>query len=46
MFFAANALKIPHGGWFPLLLGGALFVLMTTWREGRLIVLARQANWM
>ena len=44
LFFAANALKIPHGGWFPLLLGGALFVLMITWREGRLIVLARQAE--
>ncbi|MBM4200196.1 MAG: KUP/HAK/KT family potassium transporter, partial [Gammaproteobacteria bacterium] len=29
-FFAANIPKIPHGGWFPLLLGSASFLLMTT----------------
>jgi KUP system potassium uptake protein len=34
-FFAANLLKVHHGGWFPLLLGGALFVLMRTWERGR-----------
>jgi KUP system potassium uptake protein len=34
-FFGANALKIAHGGWFPLLMGGAIFVLMTTWKRGR-----------
>jgi KUP system potassium uptake protein len=34
-FFAANALKIAHGGWFPLLIGGAIFILMTTWKRGR-----------
>ncbi len=34
-FLAANAIKIPHGGWFPLALGAALFVVMTTWRRGR-----------
>jgi KUP system potassium uptake protein len=34
-FFASNLLKIHHGGWFPLLLGGALFVLMRTWDRGR-----------
>jgi KUP system potassium uptake protein len=34
-FFGANALKIAHGGWFPLLVGGAIFVLMTTWKRGR-----------
>ena len=34
-FFGANALKIAHGGWFPLLVGGAIFVLMTTWKKGR-----------
>ncbi|KQV50097.1 potassium transporter Kup [Massilia sp. Root335] len=34
-FFAANALKILHGGWFPLLLGVLLFTLMLTWRRGR-----------
>ena len=40
-FFAANALKIPQGGWVPLLIGAAVFLLMSTWRAGRQIVLAR-----
>jgi KUP system potassium uptake protein len=34
-FTAANAVKIEHGGWFPLLVGAALFVVMTTWQRGR-----------
>jgi KUP system potassium uptake protein len=34
-FFGANALKIAHGGWFPLLMGGAIYILMTTWKRGR-----------
>jgi KUP system potassium uptake protein len=34
IFLSANALKIPQGGWFPLLLGAGLFVLMRTWRKG------------
>ncbi|MBF0095750.1 MAG: potassium transporter Kup [Magnetococcales bacterium] len=34
VFFAANALKIPEGGWFPLLLGGCIFLLMSTWKRG------------
>ncbi|MGI8510376.1 MAG: potassium transporter Kup, partial [Gemmatimonadaceae bacterium] len=36
-FFAANVLKIEHGGWVPLAIGGAIFVLMTTWHRGRRI---------
>ncbi|HEU4893073.1 MAG TPA: potassium transporter Kup [Vicinamibacterales bacterium] len=40
-FFGANALKIAHGGWLPLLIGGVLFTLMTTWKKGRQIVAAR-----
>jgi KUP system potassium uptake protein len=40
-FLTANALKIPSGGWFPLLFGLAVFTLMTTWRTGRQIVGAR-----
>jgi len=40
-FFAANALKIPQGGWFPLLVGAAVFTLMSTWRRGRTIILER-----
>ncbi|MFA7292995.1 MAG: potassium transporter Kup [Rhodocyclaceae bacterium] len=34
-FLAANILKIPDGGWFPLVAGCAIFVLMTTWKRGR-----------
>ncbi|WP_114949068.1 potassium transporter Kup [Microvirga calopogonii] len=34
VFLGANALKIPHGGWFPLLVGTGLFILMWTWRKG------------
>ena len=41
VFFLANALKIPEGGWVPLLLGGVLLVLMTTWKRGRDLLLAR-----
>jgi KUP system potassium uptake protein len=34
-FFAANAVKIAAGGWFPLVVGGMVFAVMTTWRRGR-----------
>ena len=34
-YFSANLVKIHDGGWFPLALGGAVFVLMTTWKRGR-----------
>ncbi|URL60258.1 potassium transporter Kup [Luteibacter flocculans] len=37
-FFGANALKIAHGGWFPLVLGVIIFTVMTTWRRGRDLV--------
>jgi KUP system potassium uptake protein len=38
-FFAATATKIPHGGWFPLAIGIVTFVLLTTWKRGRAIVM-------
>ena len=37
-FLASNSLKIMAGGWFPLLLGGTVFFLMTTWKTGRDLV--------
>jgi KUP system potassium uptake protein len=37
-FFSANIIKIESGGWFPLALGLVVFVLMTTWRRGRELV--------
>jgi KUP system potassium uptake protein len=40
-FFGANALKIAHGGWLPLVIGAILFTLMTTWKTGRQLVAAR-----
>jgi KUP system potassium uptake protein len=38
LFFGANVLKIPHGGWLPLVLGAGLFLLMTTWNGGRRLI--------
>ena len=40
-FFGANALKIAHGGWLPLVIGWGIFTLMTTWKTGRRIVAER-----
>ncbi len=34
-FLAGNLAKIPHGGWFSILIAGAVFAVMTTWRRGR-----------
>ncbi len=35
VFFAANAVKVLEGGWFPLVIGAVMFTLMTTWKQGR-----------
>ncbi len=35
LYFAANLLKVPDGGWFPLLVGAFGFTLLTTWAKGR-----------
>jgi KUP system potassium uptake protein len=35
LFFAANAVKILDGGWFPVAIGAVMFTLMTTWKRGR-----------
>jgi KUP system potassium uptake protein len=40
-FFGANALKIAHGGWLPLVIAAFLFTLMTTWKTGRRILADR-----
>jgi KUP system potassium uptake protein len=40
-FFSANALKIPDGGWVPLLIGIVIFTLMLTWKTGRTLVYKR-----
>ncbi len=40
-FFSANILKIPDGGWVPILIGIVIFTLMTTWKSGRGLLLER-----
>jgi KUP system potassium uptake protein len=40
-FFAANSLKIVEGGWVPLAIGFTIILIMTTWRRGRSLILAR-----
>jgi len=37
-FFAANIVKVLEGGWFPLVIGGAMFTLMMTWKQGRALM--------
>jgi KUP system potassium uptake protein len=37
-FFSANLIKVEYGGWFPLVLGLGVFIIMTTWRRGRELV--------
>ncbi|MDY0107545.1 potassium transporter Kup [Paenacidovorax caeni] len=34
-FFSSNLLKLLQGGWFPLFIGGSVFLLMMTWQRGR-----------
>ena len=38
IFFTANCLKIMHGGWFPLVAGAGVFVVMMTWKDGRTLL--------
>jgi KUP system potassium uptake protein len=40
-FWGANLVKIPHGGWFPLVVAAVFFILMTTWKKGRSILAER-----
>ena len=40
-FLGANSLKIAQGGWFPILIGGLVFLLMSTWARGRALLQAQ-----
>ena len=40
-YFAANLIKVPDGGWFPLLIGFLAFTLLTTWARGRQLMIKR-----
>jgi KUP system potassium uptake protein len=41
LFLAANSLKFGDGGWIPVATAAVVYVLMTTWQEGR-----RTLNWL
>jgi KUP system potassium uptake protein len=43
-FLSSNALKIPDGGWFPILIGIIVFTLLTTWKRGRVVLMERLAD--
>ncbi|MBC7952638.1 MAG: KUP/HAK/KT family potassium transporter, partial [Rhodospirillaceae bacterium] len=43
-FMGANLVKIPDGGWFPLMVGLGMFLLMVTWKRGRQILSKRLAE--
>ncbi len=38
MFLSSNSLKIPNGGWLPLVVGAVLFLIMTTWIKGKALL--------
>jgi KUP system potassium uptake protein len=40
-YFTANLMKVPDGGWFPLLIGLIAFTLLTTWAKGRKLMIDR-----
>lgn len=40
-FLSANLIKVSHGGWFALVIGAAVYLLMTTWQKGRRILYAK-----
>jgi KUP system potassium uptake protein len=44
VFFAANLLKFVEGGWFPLAVAAAIFIMMATWMRGRDLLTARRAQ--
>jgi KUP system potassium uptake protein len=37
-FFVANVTKLFSGGWFPLVVGGVFFTILTTWHRGRMLL--------
>ncbi len=43
-FLGANVVKIPSGGWFPLVVAAILFTLMATWKRGSALVFTREQH--
>jgi len=40
-YFTSNLMKVPAGGWFPLLVGLVIFTFLTTWAKGRKLMIVR-----
>ncbi len=43
-YFGANLIKVPQGGWVPLVIGFIIFALLTTWSRGRKLMRASMAE--
>ena len=43
-FWTANLIKVKDGGWYPLMLGAACFLMLTTWHKGRKLLRERVVN--
>ena len=41
VYFSANVVKVFDGGWFPVAIGGVMFTLMMTWKQGRKLMKVR-----
>ena len=41
VYFSANVIKVFDGGWFPVVIGGVMFTLMMTWKQGRKLMTTR-----
>ncbi|HTT09031.1 MAG TPA: potassium transporter Kup [Gammaproteobacteria bacterium] len=44
IFFTSNLLKIPAGGWMPVVVGVVIFTLMDTWKKGRDLLVHKVAE--
>ncbi len=43
-FLAANLSKVLSGGWFPLIIAAAVFLVLTTWQKGREAVVSMESG--
>jgi KUP system potassium uptake protein len=43
-YFGANLIKVPDGGWVPLVIGLAIFTMLTTWARGRTLMRQNMAE--
>jgi KUP system potassium uptake protein len=43
-FLAANVSKLAHSGWVPVLIGGVVLILMTTWKRGRVLLASQMSR--